>query len=118
MATLPISSLILYKQGIGYYTRQGALTGATLSLVVPRETTNDVLKSLDIAIQRGGPVLSVDYETPEDKASVLGDLAVKLADRSSFESCTLPMLNMLRSTLLQSTSFHLSFPLKLRSFRQ
>ena len=84
MATLPIRTMILYKQGIGYFTRQGTVTDTTFALVIPRETTNDVLKSLDIAVSRGGPVLSVDYETPEDKTAVLNTLAVKIADRSSF----------------------------------
>jgi hypothetical protein len=83
MAQLPIRGLTLYKQGIGYFERRGTVDGSEVSLVIPRASTNDVLKSLDVVVHQGGPVLSVDYETPEDKARVLSNLPVKLADRSS-----------------------------------
>ena len=83
MSQLPIRKLTLYKQGIGYFERQGALDGTTVSLIVPRENINDTLKSLHIVDQSGGQVLGVDYETPADKETVLNELSVKLNDRSS-----------------------------------
>jgi signal transduction histidine kinase len=83
MAELPIRSLTLWKQGIGYFVRRGLVEERMVSLVVSRTATNDLLKSLNIVVHAGGQVLSVDYETPEDKNNVLSDLSVKLADRSS-----------------------------------
>lgn len=82
MATLPIRKLILYKQGIGYFTRQGTIDEQTIDLVIPRRATNDVLKSLNVQVEGGGQVLSVDYETPTgtDKSR---DTAMALSDRSS-----------------------------------
>ena len=66
MAHIPIRQLTLYKQGIGYFRRAGAMTGTQMVLVIPRTGTNDALKSLNVEIHAGGPLLSVDYETPED----------------------------------------------------
>jgi hypothetical protein len=82
MAQLPIRSLTIYKQGIGYFRRRGAIDDSTVSLVVPRNSLNDVLKSLDIIVHAGGPLQSVDYETPADKTRQLANLPVQLADRA------------------------------------
>jgi hypothetical protein len=71
MSQLPIRKLTLYKQGIGYFERQGQIEGNRISLVVPRDGINDVLKSLTVAVHQGGRVLGIDYETPEDKQQVL-----------------------------------------------
>jgi signal transduction histidine kinase len=94
MSQLPIRALRLYKQGIGYFERRGEIQGETVSLVIPRETTNDALKSLNITVHRGGPLLSVDYETPEDKNKILAELSIKIADRSSL----VDLLNSLRGS--------------------
>ncbi len=82
MAQLPIRRLRLFKQGIAYYERQGTINGTTTSLVVPRESTNDALKSLNIVVNQGGPILSVDYETPEDKFRLLNELPIKITERT------------------------------------
>jgi hypothetical protein len=73
----------LYKLGIGYFERRGVFKGKTVALVIPREATNDALKSLNVTVHQGDPVLSIDYETPEDKAKVLAEIPIRLSDRSS-----------------------------------
>ncbi len=83
MAQLPIRQLTLYKQGIGYFNRRGSVDERTVSLIIPREGTNDALKSLNVMVHQGGQVLSVDYETPEDKNKLLTELPVKLGNKSS-----------------------------------
>ncbi|MCP4358042.1 MAG: hypothetical protein GY796_08510 [Chloroflexi bacterium] len=83
MSQLPIRKLTLYKQGIGYFERQGSLTGTTTSLIVPRENINDTLKSLRIVNQSGGQVLGIDYETPADKETVLNELSIQLHENSN-----------------------------------
>lgn len=82
MAQLPIHRLRLFKQGIAYYERRGVVDGTTTSLVIPRESTNDALKSLNLVINHGGPILSVDYETPEDKERLLNELPIKITERT------------------------------------
>lgn len=102
MAQLPIRSLTLWKQGFGYFERRGKTTEQTLSLIVPRDATNDVLKSLNISLQDGGQVLSVDYETPEDKREMLNNLSVKLTDRSSMVDLLVSLRGSVVSLLLDN----------------
>src|SRR5512145_2442815 len=102
MAHLPIQHLTLYKQGIGYFERSGTVADATVTLVVPRAGTNDVLKSLDVVTPQGGQVLNIDYETPEDKQHVLGALPVRLTDRASM----VDLLTSLRGSEVTLTLEH------------
>jgi small nuclear ribonucleoprotein (snRNP)-like protein len=83
MSKLPIRKLTLYKQGIGFFERRGELEHAVVSLVVPRDSINDVLKSVAVTLPQGGQVLGIDYETPEDKQKALDEVIVKMQDRSS-----------------------------------
>jgi hypothetical protein len=96
MAQLPIRKLTLYKQGVGYFEREGGVEDSRVTLVVPRDSVNDVLKSMSVVVRRGGQVLGVDYETPEDKQKVLDSLPVRLSDRSSL----VDMLSGLRGSRL------------------
>ncbi|MCP5100622.1 MAG: hypothetical protein GY943_34160 [Chloroflexi bacterium] len=96
MNQLPIRRLTLYKQGIGYYERQGRINNQIVTLVVPLDGINDVLKSLNVTVQGSGQLLGVDYETPEDKQKRLDGLSVKLSDRSSL----IDLLSSLRGRLV------------------
>lgn len=89
MATLPITRIILYKHGVGYFERRGAHSGEELRLSFAREAMDDVLKSL-VALDLGsGQVLSVDFETPEDRAALIARGSIHLSD-------SLSMLDLLR----------------------
>ncbi len=100
MEQLSIRKLTLYKQGIGYFERQGQVEGNLTHLVIPRDSINDVLKSLTVIDRAGGQVLGIDYEIPTDKQEVLEELAVKLADRSS-------MVDLLSSLRGSQVTLHL-----------
>ena len=83
MATLPISRLIIFKHGVGYFERSGAHSGERLELSFPREAMDDVLKSL-VALDRGaGQVLGVEFETPEDRTTRLARGSIHLSDSQS-----------------------------------
>ena len=86
---LPIRRIMIYKHGVGYFERRGAVSGETLRLSFPRAAMDDVLKSL-VALDLGtGQVLSIDYETPEDRAALLAKGSIHLSDNHS-------MLDLLR----------------------
>ena len=83
MATLPISRLIIFKHGVGYFERSGPHSGEHLELSFPREAMDDVLKSL-VALDRGaGQVLGVEFETPEDRTTRLARGSIHLSDSQS-----------------------------------
>ncbi|HMQ32373.1 MAG TPA: hypothetical protein PKD53_16695 [Chloroflexaceae bacterium] len=83
MPTLPITRIILFKHGVGYFERRGAHSGERLELSFPREAMDDVLKSLVAADLGAGQVLGVDFETPEDRAARLARGSVHLSDSRS-----------------------------------
>jgi hypothetical protein len=83
MPELPIRRMILYKHGVGYFERRGAVTGTALRLSFPRAAMDDVLKSL-VALDLGaGQVHGVDFETPEDRAAQIARGSIHLSDDRS-----------------------------------
>ena len=83
MPELPIRRMILYKHGVGYFERRGAVSGTALRLSFPRAAMDDVLKSL-VALDLGaGQVHGVDFETPEDRASQIARGSIHLSDDRS-----------------------------------
>ncbi len=82
MTGLPIVKMTLYKHGVGFYLRRGAVDAGAISLSFDKDEMNDVLKSLT-AVAQGGQVLGVDYDTPEDKAERLARSSIQLSDEAS-----------------------------------
>jgi hypothetical protein len=83
MPELPIRRMIMYKHGVGYFERRGAVTGTALRLSFPRAAMDDVLKSL-VALDLGaGQVHGVDFETPEDRAAQIARGSINLSDDRS-----------------------------------
>jgi hypothetical protein len=81
--SLPISRIIVYKHGVGYFERRGAFSGESLRLTFARAAMDDVLKSL-VALDLGaGQVHNIDFETPEDRAALLAKGSIHLSDQQS-----------------------------------
>ena len=78
--TLPIRRIILYKHGVAYFERRGQVQGEMLNLSFPRLAMDDVLKSLTALDLGSGQVLSLDFETPEDRAELLAKGSIHLSD--------------------------------------
>ncbi len=83
MPELPIRRMMVYKHGVGYFERRGAVNGAELRLTFPREAMDDVLKSLVVLDLGTGQVLGVDFETPEDRAAQIARGSIHLSDNRS-----------------------------------
>jgi hypothetical protein len=67
---LPLSEVILYTSGVGYFARDGQVEGNTqVELRFKTEDINDLLKSLVVQDQGGGSVSTVTYGSrdPIDK---------------------------------------------------
>src|SRR5271170_8218280 len=73
-ADLPIREVVLYKHGVGYFERAGALKpGETAKIDFKADDMNDVLKSLTIVDRNGGKVGSVRYDASESLEKRLED---------------------------------------------
>src|SRR4051812_5086770 len=99
MASLPIHRIVLYKHGVGYFEREGAVEGeATLSLTFRQSEVSDVLKSLTVLDLDGGHVSSVSYDSTKPLEQLLAEVALTIPDRESLVSL-LPQLKGARVAL-------------------
>ena len=58
-ASLQLERVVLYRNGVGYFERQGQVDGDVLRLKVRKDQINDLLKSLTVVKRKGGQALSV-----------------------------------------------------------
>lgn len=83
-ADLPVRSVVLYKNGVGYFQRAGTLaSGEAARLEFKAGEMNDVLKSLTVRDKAGGAVRSVRYDASEPFAQRLAEYPFQPSDRLS-----------------------------------
>src|SRR5216683_259693 len=81
---LPISRVVLYKHGVGYFEREGKVVGdATLSLTFRQADVSDVLKSLTVLDLDGGHIASVSYDSTKPLEQLLAEVALSIPDQGS-----------------------------------
>ena len=56
---LQLSRVVLYRNGVGYFERNGEFDGNVLRLKVRKDQINDLLKSLTVVDRRTGKAVSV-----------------------------------------------------------
>jgi hypothetical protein len=83
MSDLPVREMVLYKHGVGFFVRQGTVSGESVALAFRQDEINDVLKSLAVFDQSGGQVLGIHYQTPMDKAARLANSSINLSHQYS-----------------------------------
>jgi hypothetical protein len=84
MAVPPITRVVLYKHGVGYFEREGPVEGdAALSLTFRQAEVSDVLKSLTVLDLDGGHVASVSYDSTKPLEQLLADVALSIPDQGS-----------------------------------
>src|SRR6202162_3898710 len=83
-ADIPIHEVILYKSGVGYFERTGALrAGESARLDFKASDMNDVLKSLMITDRNGGKVTGLRYDSSEPLNQKLADFPFKIDGQAS-----------------------------------
>lgn len=83
MTAFPVQEMVLYKHGVGFFVRAGAVSGDAVTLAFKQNEINDVLKSLAVFDQAGGQVLGIHYQTPMDTAARLASSSIRLSERHS-----------------------------------
>jgi hypothetical protein len=79
-AELPVRTVVLYKHGVGYFERSGALgPGESARLDFKAEEMNDVLKSLTINDQ-GGKVTGLRYDSSIPLEQKLNEFPFRIND--------------------------------------
>jgi hypothetical protein len=99
MSTMPITRVVLYKHGVGYFEREGSVEGdATLSLTYKQSEVSDVLKSLTVLDLNGGHISSVSYDSTKPLEQLLAEVSLSIPDEGSLVSL-LPQIKGARVAL-------------------
>lgn len=78
-AALPLSKIVLYSSGVGYFQRDGSLNNrAQLDLRFNVSQINDLLKSLVVQDFGGGKVSTITYGSHDPVTKTLGNFGVNL----------------------------------------
>jgi hypothetical protein len=81
---LPITRVVLYKHGVGYFEREGEVEGdATLALTFKQAEVSDVLKSLTVLDRDGGHIASVSYDSTKPLDQLLAEVDLSIPDDNS-----------------------------------
>lgn len=84
-AQLPISNIVLFSSGVGYFQRSGEVDGtARVDLSFPVEDINDLLKSLVVQDLNGGQISTVNYDSHDPIDKTLRSFALDLTSNPTF----------------------------------
>ena len=80
-ATLPLTRVVLFNAGVGYFHREGRVDGdAKLELRFPEADINDLIKSLVLIDRDGGKVKPITYDNRAPVEFTLRSFALDLTD--------------------------------------
>jgi hypothetical protein len=81
-ADLPVRTVILYKHGVGFFEREGALgPGESARLEFNASDMNDVLKSLTIQERGGGKISGLRYDSMDPLSHKLSEFPFQIGDK-------------------------------------
>jgi hypothetical protein len=82
---LPIRQVVLFNSGVGYFQREGEVSGdARVDLTFPAGDINDLLKSLVLQDLGGGRISTVNYDSQDPLDKILHSFALDLNNNPSF----------------------------------
>ena len=77
--SLPLSEVVLYSSGVGYFQRDGSIDGrGEVELRFKVDSINDLLKSMVVQDFDGGQVVAVTYDSRDPVTKTLKSFAVDL----------------------------------------
>src|SRR5947208_5938394 len=83
--SLPITRVVLFNSGVGYFSRSGEVEGdARVDLTFPESDVNDLLKSMVLEDFDKGRISAVSYDSREPIARTLSSFAVNLNGSPTF----------------------------------
>jgi hypothetical protein len=96
---LPVKQVVLFNSGVGYFQREGQLSGDTqVELSFATSDINDLLKSL-ILEDQGGRVRAVSYDSHDPVEKILHSFALDLNNNPTFGQ----ILNQARGEKIEAT---------------
>jgi hypothetical protein len=81
---LPVSQVVLFSSGVGYFQREGEVEGSgRIDLTFPVQDVNDLLKSMVLQDLGGGHIAAVSYDSHDPIDKTLKSFAVNLTTNPS-----------------------------------
>jgi hypothetical protein len=78
---LRVRKVVVYKHGVGYFEREGEVTGnQTVSLTFKAAQMKDLLKSLYAVDLNGGRISSISYDTKDPLSKQLEEILLRVPD--------------------------------------
>ena len=100
-AALPLSKVVLYTSGVGYFQHDGTIQDhADVQLPVRATEINDLLKSLVVQDFDGGAISSIQYHSRDPLAKTLSSFSVDLSNHPTLGE----LLIQLRGESVQLTT--------------
>jgi len=97
-AELPVTQVVLYKHGVGFFERAGTLRpGESARLEFDASEMNDVLKSLTIEERGGGKISGLRYDAMDPLSHTLEQFPFKIGGAEPLSS----MLDQLKGARLE-----------------
>ncbi len=86
-ATVPISSLVLFTSGVGYFQHDGTVDGSSrMELTFSTDQINDLLKSLVLRDLDGGTITSVTYSSRDPITRTLKGFSIDLTSNPTLSN--------------------------------
>jgi hypothetical protein len=80
-AELPLTRVVLFSSGVGYFEREGQVSGeATVALSFRTAQINDILKSLTLQDLGGGSIAPVTYASQDPLEHTLSSFSIDISD--------------------------------------
>ncbi len=84
---LPITRVVLFKHGVGYFQRTGTIDGkAMIELGFKASQMNDVLKSLTALDYGGGSFAALSYDSEEPAERRLAELSMNIPPKGAISA--------------------------------
>jgi len=82
---LPVTKVVLYQNGVGYFERRGKLVGGEVELRVRPDQINDVLKSLSVLDLSGGVPSSVSLPVERSGDHLAAELPAQVRNAAGMQ---------------------------------
>lgn len=100
-ADVPLSRVVLFSSGVGYFERNGSVDGdASVELSFRTEQINDMLKSMVLQDLSGGTIAPVTYAPQDPLEKTLSSFAIDISDNPRMAD----LWDRLRGTRVQVTA--------------
>ena len=102
MAAMPVTRVVLYKHGVGYFEREGTAAGdESIALAFKQAEVSDVLKSLIVLDLDGGHIASVSYDSTKPLEQLLAEVTLSIPEKNGLTGL-LPQLKGARVRITQA----------------